>query len=204
MGRIDRLAERYKRYISLPWEKDLAGPQRMVFVVYDKTDERRLRARTTLFELATKDAGRRWIECDLTDAFAEWMAGVEYRESYFESPEDLDLKLEEEFLEHVASRVRRVLAVPESDEGSVVALFGIASLFGFIRVSEVMRAVERDVRGRMVVFFPGEYVDNNYRLLDARDGWNYLAVPVTLQDDRGVYDASPSPPGRGVWGEGEA
>ena len=41
MGRIDRLAERYKRYISLPWEKDLAGAQRMVFVVYDKTDERR-------------------------------------------------------------------------------------------------------------------------------------------------------------------
>ena len=50
MGRIDRLAERYKRYISLPWEKDLAGAQRMVFVVYDKTDERRLRARKTLFE----------------------------------------------------------------------------------------------------------------------------------------------------------
>ena len=204
MGRIDRLAERYKRYISLIWEKDLAGAQRMVFVVYDKTDERRLRARTTLFELATKDAGHRWIECDLTDAFAEWMASVEYRESYFESPEDLDLKLEEEFLEHVAIRVRRVLAASESDEGSVVALFGIASLFGFIRVSEVMRAVERDVRGRMVVFFPGEYVDNNYRLLDARDGWNYLAVPITLQEDPGVYDASPSPPGRGVWGEGEA
>ena len=213
MGRIDRLAERYKRYISLPWERDLAGAQRMVFVVYDKTDERRLRARKTLFELVTKDAGRRWIECDLTDAFAEWMASVEYRESYFESPEDLDLKLEQEFLEHVANRVRRVLAAPESDEGSVVALFGIASLFGFIRVSEVMRAVERDVRGRMVVFFPGEYVDNNYRLLDARDGWNYLAVPITLQEDPGVYDASPrtegystlspSPPGRGVWGEGE-
>ena len=189
MGRIDSLAERYKRYISLPWEKDLAGAQRMVFVVYDKTDERKLRARRNLFGLETRDAGHRWIECDLTDTFAEWMASVEYRESYFESPEDLDLKLEEEFLEYVANRVRRVLEAPESDEGSVVALFGIASLFGFIRVSEVMRAVERDVRGRMVVFFPGEYVDNNYRLLDARDGWNYLAVPITLQEDRGVYEA---------------
>ena len=220
MGRIDRLAERYERYISLPWEKDLAGAQRMVFVVYDKADERRLRARKTLFKMATGSAGHHWIECDLTDAFAEWMAnGVEYRESYFESPEDLDLKLEEEFLEHVASRVRKVAAAPESDEGSVVALFGIASLFGFIRVSEVMRAVERDVKGRMVVFFPGEYVDNNYRLLDARDGWNYLAVPITLQEDPEVYDvspktearpktegrttSSPSPSGRGVWGEGK-
>ena len=196
MGRIDRLAERYRRYISLPWEKDLAGAQRMIFVVYDKTDERKLRARRKLFDLETRDAGHRWIECDLTDVFAEWMANVEYRESYFESPDDLDLKLQEEFLEHVASRVRRVLTAPESDEGSVVALFGIASLFGFIRVSEVMRAVERDVRGRMVVFFPGEYVDNNYRLLDARDGWNYLAVPITLQEDPEAYDASPKTEGR--------
>lgn len=25
MGRIDRLADRYKSYIALPWQKDLAG-----------------------------------------------------------------------------------------------------------------------------------------------------------------------------------
>jgi hypothetical protein len=40
--------------------------------------------------------------------------------------------------------------------------------------------VEGDIRGRLVIFFPGEYDSNNYRLLDARDGWNYLAVPITL------------------------
>ena len=57
MGRIDRLAERYRRYISLPWERDLAGAQRMVFVVYDKTDERRLRAPQDA--LRTGDKGRR-------------------------------------------------------------------------------------------------------------------------------------------------
>jgi hypothetical protein len=32
------------------------------------------------------------------------------------------------------------------------------------------------------VFFPGVYENNNYRLLDARDGWNYLAVPITMQE----------------------
>lgn len=189
MGRIGRLAERYERYISLPWEKDLAGAQRVIFVVYDKSDERRLRARKTVFKMATNSAGHHWIECDLTDAFAEWMSKTEYRESYFESPEDLDLKLEEDFLEYAVSRVRTVLHAPDADAGSVVGLFGVASLFGFIRVSEVMRAIERDVRGRIVVFFPGEYVDSNYRLLDARDGWNYLAVPITLQEIPGVYDA---------------
>ena len=54
MGRIDRLAERYERYISLPWEKDLAGAQRVIFVVYDKADERRLRARRTLFKISDR------------------------------------------------------------------------------------------------------------------------------------------------------
>ena len=65
----------------------------------------------------------------------------------------------------------------------VIGVYGIASLFGFVRVSELMKAVEGDVRGRIAVFFPGEYEDGNYRLLDARDGWNYLAVPITAQED---------------------
>ena len=189
MGRIDKLAERYRRHVALPWQKDLAGAERAIFVVYDKADERRLRARKALFELATTKAGHRWFECDLTGAFAEWMAGTEYRDSYFESPEDLGLKLEDDFLEYAAGRVRAVLAAPEADEGSVVAVFGVASLFGFARVSELMQAVEGDVRGRIVVFFPGEYEDGNYRLLDARDGWNYLAIPITLQEEHGAYEA---------------
>ena len=183
MGRIDRLAERYGRYIALPWQKDLAGAQRAIFIVYDKTEERRLRARLGLFELATTRAGHRWLPCDVTNAFADWMASTSYRDSYFEFPDDLQLKLEEEFLGHVAGRVREVLAAPDADEDSVAAVYGIASLFGFVRVSELMKEIEPDVGGRIAVFFPGEYEDSNYRLLDARDGWNYLAVPITLQDE---------------------
>ena len=189
MGRIDRLAERYKRYIALPWQKDLSGAQRAIFIVYDKVDERRLRARIDNFAMATKQAEHTWLECDLTSVFSKWMACTEYRDSYFESPEDLELKLEDDFLEHVAGHVRQVLTVPNADDNSVVGVFGIASLFGFIRVSELMKKIEQDVRGRLVVFFPGEYEDSNYRLLDARDGWNYLAIPITLQEDQGVYEA---------------
>ncbi|QBQ53360.1 BREX protein BrxB domain-containing protein [Nitrosococcus wardiae] len=187
MGRIEKLADHYKRYIALPWQKDLAGAQRAIFVVYDKADERRLRARKDLFALVTREAGHNWSECDLSRVFAQWMAETEYRDSYFESPEDLDLKLEDDFLEHVAGCVREVLISPEVDENSVVGLYGIASLFGFIRVSELMREIEGNIRGRVVVFFPGEYENSNYRLLDARDGWNYLAVPITLQEDQEVY-----------------
>ena len=189
MEHIDTLAERYKRFVVLPWRKDLAGAERVIFVVYDKSDERRLRVRRTLFELATREAGHGWIECDLTDVFARWMAGVDYRDSYFESPEDLHLKLDDDFLAHVTARVRDKLTAPEADDDCVVAIFGIASLFGFIRVSELMKSIDRDIRGRALVFFPGEHEGNNYRLLNARDGWNYLATPITLHDDRAVYDA---------------
>ncbi|MCA9057798.1 MAG: DUF1788 domain-containing protein, partial [Planctomycetaceae bacterium] len=60
--------------------------------------------------------------------------------------------------------------------------FGAASLYGFTRISEVLKHVEGDIRGRLVLFFPGDHDQNNYRLMDARDGWNYLTVPITLND----------------------
>ena len=187
MSRIDRLIEHYRAHIALPWRQDLAGAERAIFIVYDKAEERRLRARRERFELATKETGHGWLTCDLTDAFATWMADLEYRESYFEFPEDLNLKLDEDFLDYSAGRVRNQLARPEADANAVVAIFGVASVFGFARVSELMQAVQNDIRGRLVVFFPGEYENSNYRLLDARDGWSYLAVPITVQDQRASY-----------------
>ena len=189
MGRIETLAERYRTHIALPWRRDLAGPERAIFVVYDKTDERRLRLRLPLFETITREAGHNWLESDLTQGFARWMAQLDYRDSYFEVPEDLELQLESGFLQYLTSRLRDVLRAPEADEDAVVAVYGVASLFGLARLSALLREVEVDVRGRIVVFFPGEHENNNYRLLDARDGWNYLAVPITVHEDRGVYEA---------------
>ena len=126
MGRIEKLAERYKRFLALPRRNDLAGAERVLFVVYDKSDERRLRARKELFALATRQAGYDWIDCDLTDVFARWMADIDYRESYFESPEDLALKLDRDFPQHVAGRIRAALAAPQAGGDSVVAVSGIA------------------------------------------------------------------------------
>jgi len=183
MGRIEDLAERYAQHIATAWQRTVAGAQRVVMVVYDKELERALRARKLAFENATRHAGHDWFEVDITDAFAVWMAADEYREPYFESPEDLQLKLDAEFAEFVADRIRAALTHPEATESSVVAVFGVGALFGFTRLSKVLKLVEGDIRGRLVIFFPGEYDNNNYRLLDARDGWNYLAVPITLHGE---------------------
>ncbi len=189
MSRIETLARRYGRHIGLPWRSDLAGPERAIFIVYDNADERRLRLRLPSFETITREAGHTWLEFDLTTAFAQWMAGVDYHESYFEEPTDLEMQLDTGFLRHLTDRLRDVLRSPDADEDAVVAIYGVAALFGLVRLSALLKGVESDVRGRLVVFFPGEHEGNTYRLLNARDGWNYLAVPITLNEDRGIYQA---------------
>jgi len=183
VARIEDLAERFGRHIATPWQRTVAGAQRVVMVVYDKTMERTLRARKLAFETAAREAGHDWHELDVSDAFARWMAQDEYREEYFASPDDLYLKLEAEFSEVVAERIREVLNRAEVTENAVVALFGVGALFGFARMSHILKLVEGDIKGRLVVFFPGHLERSNYRLLDARDGWNYLAVPITLHGE---------------------
>ena len=37
-------------------------------------------------------------------------------------------------------------------------------------------------KNNRVVFFPGDYSDNVYHLLEARAGWNYMAVPITAHE----------------------
>jgi len=185
MGRIDELATRYRGHISAPWQRNLAGDQKAIFVVYPKTDERKLRARLELFEMATTRTGHGWRSVDMTEAFARWMANTDYRDVYFEEPETLAMKLRSNFVQYAAELLRQALTAEGTDEDTVIAVQGIACLFGFTRVSLMLKEVVKDIRGRLVVFFPGEYEDNNYRLLDARDGWNYLAVPITLHNGVG-------------------
>ena len=66
---------------------------------------------------------------------------------------------------------------------SVVAINGVGSIFGFLKVKEVVDKLAPLVTGRLLVFFPGSYENNNYRLLDGYDGWNYLAVPLSADKD---------------------
>jgi len=181
VSRVDRLVKRYEGFVSLPWDQSLAGPQRVWFVIYDKTDERRIRARIGEFELATKEAGHGWQVIDLTDSFPKWMAGQKYRENYFRSPKDLGILLSD-FRDQLIQDLGAVLARDESTNSSVVAVMGIASLFGFVKVSDIINTVAKNICGRLLVFFPGEHENNNYRLLDARDGWNYLSVPFTAAE----------------------
>ena len=92
------------------------------------------------------------------------------------------MKLQSEFSHYIADQLRAALTAEDVNEGTVVAAYGTASLYGLTKVSLILKEIVHDIRGRLVLFFPGEFDNNNYRLLDARDSWNYLAVPITYQN----------------------
>lgn len=185
-SKLAKLLIVYREHLTVPWQTGLAAIQRVIFAVYDKTDELRLRANVGEFELATQQASRQWLVLDVTNAFPEWMAAQEYRDAYFESPEDLAGYQTGELTEFVADLSAKLKAriVAEAGPETVVALIGVGTLFGLARVSSVIEGIKEVVQGRLLVFFPGEYHPENhtYRLLDARDGWNYLAVPLIARD----------------------
>ncbi len=122
MARIEDLADRFGRHIATPWQRTVSGAQRVIMVVYDKELERTLRARKVAFETAARQAGRDWYELDISNSFAAWMAADDYREEYFASPEDLQLKLQAEFSEYVAELLRTGLTSAEVTDNCVVAL----------------------------------------------------------------------------------
>lgn len=182
MSKIKRLIASYAAYISIPWRDDAAAAQRVVFCVYGEAEELRLRARIDEFELATRQAGHDWAVFDVTDSFAEWMAAQKYAKSYFQKP-DLLPSLKDRYLTHIIEGFNTFINSRGVGENTVVAVKGVGSLFGFLKVKEVVDRLAPLVSGKLLIFFPGSYDKNNYRLLDGYDGWNYLAVPITADMD---------------------
>jgi hypothetical protein len=85
------------------------------------------------------------------------------------------------FFDHLVERVREQVLAKTSGQ-NIIGLIGAASLFGLgdsVRVSALVERAQEAVEGRLLVFFPGEVEGNNYRLLGAKDGWNYLATLIT-------------------------
>jgi len=184
VSEVELLLQQYGRLVGMPWSERLSGAEKVWFVVYEPTHERRLRLRLQEFQIVTETAGHGWKYVDLTDTFAQWMAGHRYRESYFKRPELLTEAALSGFAAAAAQVIQEALAGPDVDAHTVVAIGGLSSLFGIVRASEVLGQVVQAVPGRLLAFFPGRYENRIYRLLDARDGWNYLAVPITAETQR--------------------
>jgi hypothetical protein len=177
MSVIDRLLSNYSRQVRLPWPANMSGKQRIWFAVYPPAEERRVRARLPQFEALTLEANHGWSTVDLTRVLPEFVAAHKYRESIFQKPQHLRAGSDLEI--RAATLVNEACSRTGADAGSVVAVTGLASLFDFMRVSNLIERVEDSVPGRLLVLFPGEYAGNIYRFMDARDGFNYMAIPIT-------------------------
>lgn len=182
MNRIRRLLDSYAKFIAVPWRDDAAAAQRVIFCVYNENDELRLRARVEEFELSTQQAGHEWFVFNLTDTFADWLSSQRYAESYFQKPNLLSTLLPQ-YLTYITDQFSIFLDERDVNNKSVVALEGVGSLFGFLKVKLVVDKLAPMVKGRLAVFFPGTFENNNYRLLDGYDGWNYLAVAITANSE---------------------
>ena len=182
MSRVKRLIQSYGRHIAIPWRDDAAAAQRVIFCVYNENEERWLRARVDEFEIVTRQSGHDWALFDLTNSFAGWLGTQRYAKSYFQKPHLLATVLPK-YLDYIVSDLERVLKEKNADNNTVVAVQGVGSLFGFLKVKDVVDKLAPLVQGRLLVLFPGSYENNNYRLLDGYDGWNYLAVPITADKD---------------------
>lgn len=182
MNKIKRLLQSYAKFIAVPWRDDAAAAQRVIFCVYPETEELRLRAKIDEFELASRQADHNWAVFDLTDTFADWLSSQRYAKKYFAQP-NLLKPLLPKYLPYIADQFASFLATVEEQGNTVIALKGVGSLFGFVKVKEVVDQIAPKVKGRLLVFFPGSFEDNNYRLLDGYDGWNYLAVPITADKE---------------------
>lgn len=182
MSKVKRLLNSYSKYISIPWRDDAAAAQRVIFCVYPENEERMIRAKIEEFEIVTKQIGHKWIIFDITDSFAHWLMPQRYVHSYFKNPALLS-NLLPKYMDFINEQFSKILIDNHADENSVVVLKGVGSLFGFLKVKDVIDKLAPQVSGRLLVFFPGSYENNNYRLLDGYDGWNYLAVPITADKE---------------------
>jgi hypothetical protein len=179
-ARIDLLIEAYEKVVNEPWSSALSGQERIWFLVYDPAEQRKVDFRLGDFETATIKAGKKWEEISLKKCFPTWMAIHDYKESYFNSPEDIVDQLEPGFIPFVIKFFKNELEKINQDGETLIALKDVSAIFGFALLSQILSNCDKDFKGRLLIFFPGEFEQNHYRLLDARDGWNYLARPITL------------------------
>jgi hypothetical protein len=170
-----RLVKSFAEFIQIPSQLDVAPEQRVIFCVYDQKHERVLRHYWHEFEKAVEKAELDFDTFDLQSLFGTWLDETRYVEAYFQQPAHLE-SIRVDWLDFLVQRYER-LAAP-CDANSVMLLTGLGYLFGFIRVKQVIERFAPMTPGRLVAFFPGTFENNNYRLLNAYDGWNYLAIPL--------------------------
>lgn len=183
MSRVSDLVDAYNAELSLAWKDNVSGGERVWMLVYPPDLERQIRHVLPSMELATTQAGRGWVVIDVTDDFGRWLSSHRHAEAFYDEPSELTQSILDQFETTLVNRIREALQTAPSK--AVVALVGIGSIFPFLRASSVIKSVDSAVTGRLLVLFPGLHdpETHSFRLLDARDGFNYRARVIDPQKD---------------------
>lgn len=179
MSSITNLIDAYRRELSLTWHDDISGAEKIWMLLYSPNLERQVRSATPRFAAATKEAGRSWGEIDISDEFGKWVASHKHSKKFLSGKIPFSSAIVGEF-ERVLTELisAQVNGYPE---GSVVAIVGIGSLFPYVRAHNIIGKIESGIGNRRIlIFFPGSHdsAHHVFRLLNARDGFDYRAVVI--------------------------
>lgn len=154
---------------------DVPPSARVWMLWYDRSLEPRVAGQWSVFEQETLKAGHGWTSLDAGSFFGDWLGSHELREAVLQQPDELHSLLPE-FEEYVENAIATALDVAGPED--LVAVRRGGALFGLASLSKVVSRVEPSIKGRLLISFAGRYEGTGYRLLDARPGWNYHAVPI--------------------------
>ncbi len=175
MNTFDDILSAYIRQIQLPWAEDTPSAARVWIVWYEKALQRRFTGRLGEFEHATLKAGYGWRHVNLSSWFGKWIARHEFFDALVNQPKELRGLLPD-IEEALVATIKVELNACTSKD--VLAVDGCGALFGVGRVSNLISRIADAIPGRLLIGFPGKHAGGVYRLLDARDGWNYHAIPI--------------------------
>ena len=178
MSKVNQLLAKFESIINEPWPTGLSGQEKVWFLIFDPIDLKKVHFKLSEFEMATQNAHRDWLLISLNDYFTNWLSKHDYKEAFFEEPEYISDALQTEFRDYIIQEINKELT--ENSENTLLVLKDTSAIFGFIKLSEVVQDVSNKIKGRLMVLFPGEFSNNQYRLMDARDGWDYLARPIMI------------------------
>jgi hypothetical protein len=178
MYNLEDILTAYRRQVQLRWALDVSAGERVWLLWYDKALDRKVRMHAPELEQITNAANHGWRTLDLANSFGRWIAQHSYFDALLTDPAEL-ASLAPEFERHLTDMVMAELDAASAND--VVAIFSAASLFGIARVSRLIEQVAPAIKGRLLVTFPGRHASGVYRLLDARDGWNYRAIAIPSQ-----------------------
>ena len=121
MSYIEELLAAYRKFVALPWQQNLAPPQRVWMAIYPPEHERRLRLHLPAFKAATNEAGSPWALIDITTSFEDVDGRSRVPRRVFRgSPELLETALPA-FFDHLVGRGAGSARRPSDPDGVVGA-----------------------------------------------------------------------------------